>query len=117
MSSDPTPKWLVVQVAREQGGIPLSKTICPWCGQPGATDPHHAFYKRSSGVASAPDEVLHTPQNVVILHHSCHDLYGQTKAMTAKLLAHKVSLGYDIFEWVEDLIKKGVVKHRPDIYG
>lgn len=112
--SSPTPRALVVQIAREQGGIPVYEAVCPWCWCEGATDPHHWAFKRSDNV---PDEVLHTPQNVVLLHHNCHSNHGQTKAMTERCLQYKQSLGYDIFAWVDDLIERGVVKHRPDIYG
>ena len=112
--SSPTPKELIVQLSREQGGPPISWAICPYCRKPGATDPHHFLYKRSD---NAPDEVLHTRQNVILVCHPCHDKYGQTKGMTLTCLAFKLRLGYDIFGWVDQLIKDGVVKHYPDIYG
>jgi len=109
-----TPKELIVQLSREQGGPPISWAICPYCRKPGATDAHHWLWKRSDNV---PDEVLHTRQNVILLCHFCHDRHGQTKEMTLICLAFKLRLGYDIFDWVDGLIEDGVVKHRPDIYA
>jgi hypothetical protein len=93
--------------------------VCPWCSQPATPtnlvqQPHHWCYKRSDHV---PDEVLHTAENVVLLHKSCHDAHGQTKPMTTRILAYKISKGYDIFAWIDRLISEGTVKHRPDIYG
>jgi hypothetical protein len=109
-----TPRELVVQIAREQNGFPPSRAVCIWCQKPGATDPHHWLFKRSSGVSL---EVLHNPANVVLLHHHCHQTYGQTKAMTLFCLGHKINLGYDIAGWIDKLLEQGLIKHRPDIGG
>ena len=87
--------------------------VCPFCNTRIATDPHHWCFKRSDNV---PDEVLHTPENVVLLCHLCHDRNGQTKQMTERILAYKIGSGYDIYKWVDDLIEQGLVLHQPDIY-
>ena len=109
----PTPKALIVKLIREQR-FTGSVAICPYCLINGATDPHHWCFKRSSGV---PDEVLHTPENVVLLCHECHTKYGQTREMTMTCLGLKLRKGYDIFAWVDRLIQEGKINHRPDIYG
>jgi hypothetical protein len=113
--STPTPPALIVQIAREQGGILPSRAVCVWCKAPGATEPHHWLFKRSSGV---PDEVLHTKQNVVLLHTKCHSEHGQTKLMTMRCLEWKIVLGYDISGWVEEIAERGLITNWPgvDIY-
>jgi hypothetical protein len=118
-----TPPAVVVAVAREQYGYPLHKTRCAWCDQPGATDPHHWLLKRSAAV---PPKVLHAPVNIVLLHHECHDLYGQTEAMVRRCYHHKIrklfyqpgrptlsGRPYDVAGWIETLRAKNLLIHAP----
>lgn len=126
-----TPPATVVAVAREQHGYPLNNTRCAWCGQPGATDPHHWLLKRSAAV---PPKVLHDKRNIVLLHHLCHDLYGQTEAMVQRCYHHKIKKlfytcptpgagqpgrptlsgrPYDIAGWIETLREQKLLIHVP----
>ena len=102
----------MVQVLRRQHGI------CPFCGNKISirdADPHHWAYKRSANV---PDVVLHSPNNIVIACAiKCHRVEGQTKETTALCLKHKLALGYDIYGWIDQIIKDGLMINRPDIYG
>ncbi|MBE7553676.1 MAG: hypothetical protein HS126_21620 [Anaerolineales bacterium] len=123
MAYTTTPPAVVVAVAREQHGYPLNKTRCAWCGQPGATDPHHWLLKRSAAV---PSKVLHAPVNIVLAHHLCHDLYGQTEAMVQRCYHHKIKKlfyqpgrptlsgrPYDIAGWIAELRAKNLLVHVP----
>lgn len=123
MAHTATPPALIVKVAREQYGYPLARTICPWCGEVGASQPHHWLFKRSAAVAP---KVLHDPRNVVLLHAHCHNLYGQTEAMVQRCYHHKIktlflrpdrpSLSgrpYDIAGWIEELRAKNLLLHVP----
>jgi hypothetical protein len=101
-------------IAHEQGGFPFRKAICPWCNKPGACEPHHWLFKRSSGVS---DEVLHNPANIVLLHNLCHRLWGQTKFMKQICAEHKITLGYDLLSWLADLLAAGEIKHMPPIWN
>ena len=107
-----TPQAVKVRVAAEQGGIPPvpAKTICPFCNQPGAAEPHHWLFKRSRNV---PDEVLHDATNVVMLCKKCHDRYGQTKEMFRACLVWKVSKGYRPGKFMADAFEKGLIKRLP----
>ena len=109
MASSPTPNWLKVALVKEQKGK------CPLTGRKVGTssgNTHHWCYKRLG-----PAEVIHSMENAVVLDPAYHMTEGQTKEVTRKLLAYKLSLGYDIFGWVEKLIESGTMKTRPDIYG
>lgn len=123
MAHTTTPPATVVTVAREQYGYSLAKTRCAWCGQPGATDPHHWLLKRSAAV---PPKVLHDPRNIVLIHHKCHDLYGQTEVMVQRCYHHKIKKlfyqegrptlsgrPYDIIGWIEQLRARGLLVHVP----
>ncbi len=123
MAHTSTPPATVVAVAREQYGYPLNKTRCAWCGQPGATDPHHWLLKRSAAV---PPKALHDPHNIVLLHYHCHDLYGQTEAMVQRCYHHKIKKlfyqkgrptlsgrPYDIIGWIEQLRARDLLVHVP----
>jgi len=118
-----TPPATVVVVAREQHGYPLKNTRCAWCGQPGATDPHHWLLKRSAAV---PPKVLHDKRNIVLLHHLCHDLYGQTEAMVQRCYHHKIKKllfkpgqptlsgrPYNIAGWIAALREQKLLIHAP----
>lgn len=118
-----TPPATIVAVAREQYGYPLSKTRCAWCGLPGATDPHHWLLKRGAAV---PPKVLHDRRNLVLIHHLCHDLYGQTEAMVQRCYHHKIKKlffkpdrptlsgrPYDIAGWIAELQAQGLLVHVP----
>ena len=74
-----------------------------------ALDMHEWHYKRSSNV---PDGVKYARINVVLLHHNCHLNYGQSKRMTDKIKKWKEGIGYDVDAWVDDLLERGVVKHK-----
>ncbi|MCL4303111.1 MAG: hypothetical protein KJ077_45925 [Anaerolineae bacterium] len=123
MAYTKTPPAVVVAVAREQYGYPLNKTRCAWCGEPGATDPHHWLLKRSAAV---PPKVLHDPRNIVLVHHLCHDLHGQTEAMVQRCYHHKIKKlfyqpgrptlsgrPYDIAGWIESLRVQNLLNHIP----
>lgn len=117
MATTRTPHHVVVKVAREQHGYPPARAICPWCGKPGASEPHHWLLKRSDHV---PDRVLHQPINVVLLHPHCHAWYGQTEAMTLKCFEHKTGrLGtfsgrpYDVVAWLAELSAGRQLTHIP----
>lgn len=123
MPTSPTPPAVIVKVAREQHGYPPMRAICPWCSRRGATQPHHWLLKRSAAV---PPKILHDPRNVVLLHHQCHRLYGQTEAMVQRCYHHKIKkLFYqkgrptfsgrpcDISIWVEELRTSNLLIHVP----
>lgn len=118
-----TPPAVIIKVAREQHGYPPSKAICPWCGKPGATQPHHWLLKRSAAV---PPKVLHDSRNIVLLHYYCHNLCGQTEAMVQRCYHHKIKKlfdqkgrptlsgwPYDIRGWIEQLRVRGWLIHIP----
>ncbi|HXV44667.1 MAG TPA: hypothetical protein VEC96_16520 [Anaerolineae bacterium] len=123
MATSRTPPAVVIKVAREQHGLPPPQAICPWCGERGATEPHHWLLKRS---ATVPDRVLHDPRNVTLLHPHCHNRYGQTEAMVQRCYHHKIgtllikpgrpSLSgrpYNITGWIEQLRTEGLLTHVP----
>jgi hypothetical protein len=114
---------VIVKVAREQHGYPLNKTRCAWCGKAGATDPHHWLLKRSAAV---PPKALHDPINVVLIHHLCHELHGQTKAMVQRCYHHKIKKlyfkpgqptlsgrPYDVTGWIAALRASNLLVHAP----
>ncbi|MBE7473168.1 MAG: hypothetical protein DPW09_33335 [Anaerolineae bacterium] len=118
-----TPPAVITKVGREQHGYPLKKARCAWCGQPGATDPHHWLLKRSAAVHP---KILHDPRNIALVHHACHDLYGQTEAMVQRCYHHKIkklfySPGrptlsgrpYDIAGWIAVLRARQLLRHAP----
>lgn len=117
MATTRTPYQVIVRVAREQHGYPPAKALCPWCGKPGATEPHHWLFKRSAAV---PDRILHQPINVVLLHPHCHNRFGQTEAMILKCYEHKTGRlttlsgrPYDVAGWLADLAAGKVITHSP----
>ncbi|MCL4299512.1 MAG: hypothetical protein KJ077_27500 [Anaerolineae bacterium] len=123
MAHTTTPPAIIIKVVREQHGYPPSKAICPWCGKPGANQPHHWLLKRSAAV---PPKVLHDPRNIVLLHYRCHDLYGQTEAMVQRCYHHKIKKlfyqegqptlsgrPYDIRGWIEQLPASSLLVHVP----
>ena len=90
---------------------PRIVVICPWCNKPGESmDLHHWCFKRGANV---PQEVLHMPINVVLLHPQCHQTHGQTKAMTTRMYAFK-SQFYDIEAWLEGLSLKQPIQKVPE---
>ncbi len=105
-----TPRPIVVQAARLQGGFPAHEALCLRCKTNRATDPHHWLFKRGSGVSrlkhQAPEWVLHHLNNVVLLCHPCHDDHGQTKDMFNLCCKFKVEIcGIDPQIWMEHLQK------------
>lgn len=117
MAHTRTPPAVITKVGREQHGFPLAKTICPWCGKPGATEPHHWLLKRSD---HPPDQLLHQPVNVVLLHPWCHNQYGQTETMTVLCYLHKrgwlttySGLPYDVLAWLKTVSRQ--LTHNPII--
>lgn len=59
-----------------------------------------------------PDDILHSMENVVVLHHGCHMEHGQTIEMSVRCLKYKVKeKGYNINEWMGALIRSGRVNH------
>jgi len=121
MATSKVPNEVIVMVAREQGGIPAHLATCanPTCSRK-ATDPHHWLFKRSSGVSRTsltPEQVLHHPYNIVLLCRLCHDTLGQTEEMIVMCFRYKVNLGIDILDWVDELLKQGLIRVRPDLHG
>lgn len=84
--------------------IKKSGLICPGCGQyiMGGWDPHEWLVRRSA--VSVPKQYLiFVPENVIPVHHECHN---NSKELTRKCLAHLVPVIFSaikIGQWYERL--------------
>lgn len=78
--------------------------ICPGCGQciTGGWDPHEWLVKRSA-IPTDLQHLIFVPENVVPVHHECHN---NSKALTRKCLVHLVPTVFSaarIGMWYSDL--------------
>ena len=83
--------------------------VCPRCWKSNIysppTDGHHFLVKKGDVQRWELEnrELINVPDNIIMLCHECHMLFGQTAHLTEWCVEHKESLGYDLKSWLETL--------------